>query len=65
MRVLFTVGYQSKPFNYSEYKKDGIGGSEYCVINLANEFNNNKNEVVVTGEVINETINGIKYVDYT
>jgi len=64
MKVLFTVGYQNKPFSYTEWKKNGTGGSEYCVINLADKFSRNGHEVYVTGQVKQEIYNNVKYIDY-
>ena len=64
MKVLFTVGYQNKPFNKTLYEKNGMGGSEYCVINLADKFAEDGHDVYVTGEVEIETYNKVKYINY-
>ena len=64
MKVLFTVGYQNKPFNKTLYEKNGIGGSEYCVINLADKFAEDGHDVYVTGQVEVETNNKVQYVNY-
>ena len=64
MKILFTIGYQNKPFNHTEWEKNGAGGSEYCVLSLAEQFAKNNHEVYVTGELVNETWNGITFVDY-
>ena len=65
MKVLFTVGYQNKPFNKTLYEKNGMGGSEYCVINLADKFAEDGHDVYVTGQVEPETYNNVKYIDYS
>ena len=65
MKVLFTIGYQNKPFNYTNYIKNGMGGSESCVINLAHKLSDNGYNVTVTGQLVSETHNNVKYIDYT
>lgn len=65
MKILFTVGYQNKPFNKTNWIKNGVGGSEYCIIHLAEEFSKNGHDVFVTGQLDSETYNQVKYVDYT
>ena len=64
MKVLFTVGYQNKPLSYTDWKENGTGGSEYCVINLADKFGRDGHDVYVTGQVKQETYNNVKYLDY-
>ena len=64
MRVLFTVGYQNEPINDTILKQKGMGGSEYCVINLAKEFEKKGHEVIITGEVSNSQTNNLKFIDY-
>ena len=49
MKILFTIGYQNKPFNHTEWEKNVKGGSEYCVLSLAEQFAKNNHEVYVTG----------------
>ena len=61
MRVLFYVGYQKSKFDKLTYVENGIGGSEYAVIKLAEQFYKNGHEVIVTGEVYTETIDGVSY----
>ncbi len=65
MKILFTVGYQNKPINDSVLAQEGMGGSEYCVIKLAKEFEKAGHDVVVTGEVINSQVNNLKFLDYS
>jgi len=62
MRVLFYVGYQNTKFDKLTYLENGIGGSEYAVIKLADAFAAKAHEVVVSGEVYNEFIDGVNYI---
>lgn len=62
MRVLLYVGYQKNKFDKLSYLENGIGGSEYAVIKLAEEFASNGHEVFVSGEVYTEFIDGVNYV---
>lgn len=62
MRVLFYVGYQKSKFDKLTYLETGIGGSEYAVIKLSEEFAKQGHEVVVSGEVYTEFIDGVNYI---
>jgi glycosyltransferase involved in cell wall biosynthesis len=62
MRVLFYVGYQKTKFDKLTYLENGIGGSEYAVIKLAEQFATQGHEVIVSGEVYTEFIDGVNYV---
>jgi glycosyltransferase involved in cell wall biosynthesis len=61
MRVLFYVGYQKSKFDKLTYLEHGLGGSEYAVIKLAEQFASNGHEVIVSGEVYTEFIDGVNY----
>jgi len=63
MKVLLYVGYQKSRFDKLTYLDSGIGGSEYAVIKLADEFSKNGHEVYVSGEVYTEFIDGVNYVN--
>ena len=63
MRVLFYVGYQKERFDKSTYLDHGIGGSEYCVIKLSQQFSDNGHNVIVSGDVYTEYIDGVSYVN--
>ena len=63
MKVLFYVGYQKQKFDKLTYLDYGIGGSEYCVINLAQTFSDRGHDVVVSGEVYTEVIDGVSYIN--
>ena len=62
MRVLFYVGYQKSKFDKLTYLETGIGGSEYAVIKLAEQFATQGHEVIVSGDVYTEFIDGVNYV---
>ena len=63
MKVLFYVGYQKERFDKSTYLDHGIGGSEYCVIKLSQQFSDNGHDVIVSGDVYTEYIDGVSYVN--
>lgn len=63
MKVLFYVGYQKSRFDKLTYVDNGIGGSEYAVIKLSDEFARQGHTVVVSGEVYTEFIDGVSYVN--
>ena len=65
MRVLFTIGYQKTEINKSYWLENGLGGSEYAVIKLAEQFSKNGHEVVVSGQVLDEVNEGVSYVNYS
>lgn len=64
MRVLFTIGYQKQNISKDYWLENGLGGSEYAVIKLAEQFANDGHEVIVSGMVENTESNGVSYYDY-
>ena len=38
MNILFCTGYHKEPINKDYWLENGIGGSEYCTIKLAEQF---------------------------
>ena len=64
MRILFCIGYQKTPFSPITWKESGSGGSEYSVMKLAESFHKLNHEVIVSGEVITGTYNGVTYHSY-
>jgi len=64
MRVLFTIGYQKQNISKNYWLENGLGGSEYAVIKLAEQFANDGHEVIVSGMVENTESNGVSYYDY-
>lgn len=63
MRILFYIGYQNEAVNKEYWLENGMGGSEYCVMKLAEQFASadNDNEVIISGGVISSESNGVKY----
>ena len=61
MIIVIYAGYQSVPLNPNSLDTTGLGGTEQCIIYLANQFALDNHSVYVTGEV--ESINylNVKY----
>ena len=53
MKILIWSGYQSSKWNLNTWLKDGIGGSEYCILQLAIALNKLNHNVTVSGDVEN------------
>ncbi len=65
MRVLFCIGYQKESINKEYWLENGLGGSEYCVIKLAEEFASNEHEVIVSGDVNSGVESNVSYINYS
>lgn len=65
MKILFVVGYQKTPYSPDTWLENGLGGSEYAVMKLAETMSNSGDEVTVTGEVISGNYNNVKYLNYS
>ena len=64
MKILFTIGYQKDLINKQYWLDNGIGGSEYAVIKLSEQFAKNGHSVVVSGMVETSTSDGVFYCNY-
>jgi|TARA_R110000803_G_scaffold41011_2_gene88356 glycosyltransferase involved in cell wall biosynthesis len=64
MKILFYTGYSKDKWNKQTWESEGIGGSEYCVIKLAEYLAKEGHTVVVTGNVEGCYMNKVTYVDY-
>ena len=64
MKVLIWVGYQKKPFNKQTWLDEGIGGSEYCGIKLADYLDTEKHDVTISGDVEEGNYWGVQYIHY-
>lgn len=62
MRILIYVGYQSQPFNGSTISSLGLGGTEQACAYLAKELVKLGHFVQVSGQVINETHDGVEWI---
>ena len=51
MKILIWVGYQKNNFDKSTWENNGIGGSEYCAIKLADYLDTQENDVTIAGDV--------------
>ena len=65
MNILFCTGYHKEPINKDYWLENGIGGSEYCTIKLAEQFQKMGHSVIVTGEVTPSESEGVKYIPYS
>ena len=64
MKIIFYTGYSKDKWNKQTWESQGIGGSEYCVIKLAEYLAKEGHTVVVTGNVEGCYMNKVTYVDY-
>tara|TARA_B100000925_G_scaffold517_1_gene428 strand:- start:1710 stop:3407 length:1698 start_codon:yes stop_codon:yes gene_type:complete len=64
MKILIYIGYQKEPINKDYWLENGMGGSEYCVMKLSEQFAQNGHDITVTGGVKDQEIDGVKYVDF-
>lgn len=65
MKVLFWVGYARPSWDKGTWESDGIGGSEYCVIKLADYLDLNGCDVIVSGDVKTGNWYGVQYVHHS
>ncbi|NVK31074.1 MAG: glycosyltransferase family 4 protein [Gammaproteobacteria bacterium] len=65
MRILFSFGYQHDFINKTYWQRHGLGGSEYAMMKLAEQFADHGHDVTVTGKVGDEVIAGVKFIDYS
>lgn len=61
MIIVIYAGYQSTPLCPNLLDKTGLGGTEQCIIHLANQFAQDNHTVYVTGEVENGDFKNVKY----
>ena len=61
MIIVIYAGYQSEPLNPSLINTTGLGGTEQCIINLAQQFALDEHSVYVTGQVENGDYQNVKY----
>ena len=61
MNILIYTGYQKEAYNSNTLKEKGLGGTEQCCIYLAKYLKNFGWKVIVGGEVIEDTIDGIQW----
>ena len=61
MKILFWVGYSSQHWDKGDWENNGIGGSEYCVLKLADSLDTKGHDVTITGDVKNGNWYGKNY----
>ena len=64
MKILIWVGYQKNNFDKSTWENNGIGGSEYCAIKLADYLDTQENDVTIAGDVNEGAWYGVQYIHY-
>lgn len=65
MKILLWSGYQNPYWNKSTWDNKGIGGSEYCVLKLAEYFAKEGHNVIVSGDVVDGKFNDVQYLHYS
>ena len=65
MRILFWTGYAKTKWDKGTWENNGIGGSEYCVIKLADYLDTAGYDVTITGDVNEGNWYGVEYTHYT
>ena len=63
MKILFWVGYQNPYWTKQTYLDNGIGGSEYCVLKLADYLDLKGHDVTISGDVNTGNYWGVKYIN--
>ena len=61
MKILIYVGYQKESVNKDYWLTKGMGGSEYCVMKLSEQFAQNGHDVTITGGITDQDVDGVKY----
>ena len=51
MKILFWIGYATPNWDKGTWMNEGMGGSEYCVIKLADYLDLNGCDVTISGDV--------------
>ena len=64
MKIMLWCGYQNPRWNKATWLEKGLGGSEYCVLKLAENLSELGHDVTISGDVIEGTFKGVKYVHY-
>lgn len=62
MNIVFHVGYYAKPWSPYDIDKYGLGGTEQCVVNIAEQLSKSVYNVYVTGEVVSCKRGSVEYV---
>jgi len=63
MLIVFYAGYNSKPWSPLSFLETGLGGTEQCIMSLANNLLLETNEIYVVGNVVEGNYNNIHLID--
>ena len=63
MLIVLYAGYSPEPWDPFSFIKTGLGGTEQCIMSLANHLLNDKNEIYVVGNLIEGDYNSIHFLD--
>ena len=63
MNIVFHVGYSAEAWDATALNKYGLGGTEQCVVNIAEQLSLLHYNVFVTGEVISGKHNNVEYIN--
>ena len=61
MNVLIYTGYQKEAYNSNTLKEKGLGGTEQCCIYLAKYLKNFGWNIIIGGDVIEDTVDSIQW----
>ena len=61
-KILFWVGYHLPHWDKGTWENKGIGGSEYCVLKLADHLDTLGYDVTITGDIKTGNWYGVKYI---
>ena len=64
MNIMLWCGYQNPHWNKQTWLAKGIGGSEYCVLKLAENLAKLGHNVTVSGDVVEGTYSGVNYIHH-
>ena len=64
MKIMFWVGYSNPIWDKGDWMNSGMGGSEYCVIKLADYLDLKGHDVTISGDVKTGNWHGVKYIHH-
>jgi hypothetical protein len=64
MKIMFWVGYSNPIWDKGDWMNSGMGGSEYCVIKLADYLDLKGHDITISGDVKTGNWHGVKYVHH-
>ena len=62
MKILIYTGYHTNKLSKGRYLDEGVGGTEYCAIKLAEQLVKKGHIVTFSGYVENEVVDGVHYI---